>query len=182
MTFNKSLLIPLIIFAVLVLFLALGFRLQDPRLLPSVLINKPFPDFELRDLTEPEFVRGVADITGEVSLVNVWATWCPNCLIEHPELLRISRETSVPVYGINYNDDNLKAIRWLKRHEDPYDFSVIDGKGTLAINLGVYGAPETFVLDRNGVIRFRHVGPVTPKIWSETLLPVVEHLQRISDG
>ena len=182
MTFNKSLLIPLCIFVFLVVFLALGFRLQDPRLLPSALINKPFPEFELQDLTEPEIVRSVADLTGQVSLVNVWATWCPNCLIEHPELLRISRETSVPVYGINYNDNNSKALLWLKRHEDPYDFSVIDGMGTLAINLGVYGAPETFVLDGNGVIRFRHVGPVTPKVWSEILLPVVKHLQGVSDG
>jgi cytochrome c biogenesis protein CcmG/thiol:disulfide interchange protein DsbE len=88
----------------------------------------------------------------------------------------------LPLYGINYNDDNGKALGWLARHENPYVFSIVDDKGTLAIDLGVYGAPETFVLDASGVIRFRHVGPVTPEVWRETLLPVVEHLQGMSDG
>ncbi|MBT5701153.1 MAG: DsbE family thiol:disulfide interchange protein [Gammaproteobacteria bacterium] len=182
MTFNKSLLIPLGVFALMVVFLALGFGLKDPRLLPSVLIDKPFPKFELEDLRQPGRLRTIADISGEVSLVNVWATWCFNCLIEHPELLRISRETDVPLYGVNYNDENAKALNWLARHENPYEFSIVDDKGTLAIDLGVYGAPETFVLDANGVIRFRHVGPVTPEVWRQTLLPVVEHLQGMSDG
>ena len=182
MTFNKSLLIPLGVFALMVVFLALGFGLKDPRLLPSVLIDKPFPKFELEDLRQPGRLRTIADISGEVSLVNVWATWCFNCLIEHPELLRISRETDVPLYGVNYNDDNAKALSWLSRHENPYEFSIVDDEGTLAIDLGVYGAPETFVLDANGVIRFRHVGPVTPEVWRQTLLPVVEHLQGMSDG
>lgn len=182
MTFNKSLLIPLGVFALLVVFLALGFRLQNPHLLPSVLIDKPFPEFELEDLRQPDQLRTLADLSGEVSLVNVWATWCPNCLIEHPELLRISRETDLPLYGVNYNDDNEKALGWLARHENPYEFSIVDDQGTLAIDLGVYGAPETFVLDASGVIRFRHVGPVTPEVWQETLLPVVEHLQGMSGG
>jgi cytochrome c biogenesis protein CcmG, thiol:disulfide interchange protein DsbE len=181
-TFKKSLLIPLVVFALLVVFLALGFRLQDPRLLPSVLIDKPFPAFELEDLRQPDRLRTLADLSGEVSLVNVWATWCANCLVEHPELLRISRETDLSLYGVNYNDDNSKALRWLARHEDPYEFSIVDDQGTLAIDLGVYGAPETFVLDAHGVIRFRHVGPVTPEVWREKLLPVVEHLQGVSDG
>ena len=182
MTFKKSLLIPLVVFALLVVFLALGFRLQDPRLLPSVLIDKQFPAFELEDLRQPDRLRTLADLSGEVSLVNVWATWCANCLVEHPELLRISREKNLSLYGVNYNDDNSKALRWLARHEDPYEFSIVDDKGTLAIDLGVYGAPETFVLDAHGVIRFRHVGPVTPEVWREKLLPVVEHLQGVSDG
>lgn len=182
MTFNKSLLIPLGVFALLVVFLALGFRLQNPHLLPSVLIDKPFPMFELKDLREPALSRTVADLSGEISLVNVWATWCPNCLVEHPELLRISNETDLPLYGVNYNDDNQKALGWLARHGNPYEFSIVDDKGTLAIDLGVYGAPETFVLDASGVIRFRHVGPVTPEVWQETLRPVVEHLKGMSDG
>ena len=182
MTFKKSLLIPLVVFALLVVFLALGFRLQDPRLLPSVLIDKPFPAFELEDLGQPDRLRTLADLSGEVGLVNVWATWCANCLVEHPELLRISRETNLSLYGVNYNDDNSKALRWLARHEDPYEFSIVDDKGTLAIDLGVYGAPETFVLDAHGVIRFRHVGPVTPEVWREKFLPVVEHLRGMSDG
>ena len=182
MTFNKSLLIPLGVFLLLVVFLALGFRLQNPHLLPSALIDKPFPEFELEDLRQPGQLRTLADLSGEVSLVNVWATWCPNCLVEHPELLRISRETDLPLYGVNSNDDNRKALRWLQRHDNPYEYSIVDNKGTLAIDLGVYGAPETFVLDASGVIRFRHVGPVTPEVWREKLLPVVEHLQGKSDG
>ena len=182
MTFNKSLLIPLGVFVLLVVFLALGFRLQNPHLLPSVLIDKPFPEFGLKDLHEPDRLRTLADLAGQVSLVNVWATWCPNCLVEHPELLRVSRGGELPIYGVNYNDDTEKALVWLARHGDPYQFSIVDDKGALAINLGVYGAPETFVLDSSGVIRFRHVGPVTPAVWLETILPVVEHLQGLDDG
>lgn len=176
-SFNKSLLIPLVVFVLLVVFLALGFRLSDPHLLPSVLINKPFPDFALKDLHDENTTRTRADLVGEVSLANVWATWCPNCIIEHPVLMRISQEENIRIYGVNYNDENAKAIRWLERRDDPYQFSLVDDKGTLAIDLGVYGAPETFVLDRDGVIRFRYVGPVTENVWRETLSPVVELLR-----
>lgn len=180
--FNRSLLIPLAVFLVLVGFLALGFRLQDPKLLPSVLINKPFPEFSLLDLHDPGTTRTRGDLVGEVALVNVWGTWCPNCVIEHPELMRISREEGLPIYGVNYNDVNEKAVAWLQRKEDPYQFSIVDDKGTLAIDLGVYGAPETFVLDRNGVIQFRHVGPVTPDIWVKKVEPVVDHLKALTNG
>ncbi len=180
--FNKSLLIPLGVFAVLVVFLALGFGLKDPHLLPSALINKPFPEFELKDLHDPQVMRTRNDVIGEVSLVNVWGTWCPNCIVEHPELMRISREEDVPLIGINYNDDTAKAIKWLERREDPYQFSIVDDEGTLAIDLGVYGAPETFVVDKNGVIRFRYVGPVSKEIWERELSPVIEHLRSNDDA
>ncbi len=177
MTLSKSLLIPLGVFLVLVMFLGLGFGLKDPHYLPSVLIDKPMPDFSLVDLHETGRTRGREDLVGEISLVNVWATWCPNCVVEHPELMRISREERVPLYGINYNDDSDKARAWLRRYEDPYRFSVVDDKGTLAIDLGVYGAPETFIVDAAGVIRFRHVGPVNTMIWREQFVPVIEHLR-----
>jgi cytochrome c biogenesis protein CcmG/thiol:disulfide interchange protein DsbE len=177
-SFNKSLLIPLGVFLLLVVFLGLGFRLNNPHLLPSALINKPFPEFELTDLHNPETLRSREDLVGEVLLVNVWATWCPNCIVEHPELMRISREEGIRLVGVNYNDDNEKAVRWLQRREDPYAFSVVDNEGKLAIDLGVYGAPETFVVDRQGVIRFRYVGPVTRDVWKEKLSPVVAHLRR----
>ena len=170
---TRVLLIPLAVFVVLVMFLALGFRLEDARLLPSALINQRFPDFRLVDLQDAGITRTRQDLRGQVSLVNVWATWCPNCLIEHPELLRISQEENLPLYGINYNDDPIKANAWLQRHRDPYIFSVVDDTGTLAIDLGVYGAPETFVVDANGIIRFRHVGTVTPTVWQQKLGPVV---------
>ncbi len=177
LTLKKSLLIPLGVFLMLVVFLGLGFGLKDPHFLPSVLIDKPFPEFELVDLADDSVVRTEADLKGGLSLVNVWATWCPNCLVEHPELMRIAAEENIPIYGVNYNDDSVKARAWLKRHKDPYAFSIVDNKGTLAIDLGVYGAPETFVVDANGVIRFRHVGPVTPDVWQGEFVPVIQHLR-----
>ena len=177
MSFRAGLLVPLVVFLALAGLLALGFGLQDPRLLPSALIDKPFPEFALRDLHSPERLRTRADLLGEVSLVNVWGTWCPNCIIEHPELLRISREEALPLYGVNYRDDPLKALLWLERLEDPYRFSIVDDRGVLAIDLGVYGAPETFVVDAGGVIRFRHVGPVTPEVWARDIEPVVAYLK-----
>lgn len=177
MTLRKSLLIPLVVFLALVFFLALGFGLKDPHFLPSVLIDKPLPGFQLVDLHDAEITRSRDDLLGEISLVNVWATWCPNCVVEHPELMRISQEEGVPLYGVNYNDDSVKARAWLRRYKDPYRFSVVDAMGTLAIDLGVYGAPETFVVDASGVIRFRHVGPINSLIWREQILPVIEHLR-----
>ena len=177
MTLRKSLLIPLVVFLALVFFLALGFGLKDPHFLPSVLIDEPLPGFQLVDLHDAETTRSRDDLLGEISLVNVWATWCPNCVVEHPELMRISQEEGVPLYGVNYNDDSVKARAWLRRYKDPYRFSVVDAMGTLAIDLGVYGAPETFVVDASGVIRFRHVGPINSLIWREQILPVIEHLR-----
>lgn len=182
MNLSKSLLIPLGVFILLVVFLGLGFSLKDPHLLPSVLIDKPFPRFELRDLHEPDRMRTRSDLIGEVALVNVWGTWCPNCIIEHPELMRIANEEDIRIYGINYNDDAARARAWLERRKDPYAFSIVDDEGTLAIDLGVYGAPETFVIDRTGVIRFRHVGPVSYDIWQQQLEPVVEHLKGMDDA
>ena len=122
MTLRKSLLIPLAVFLVMVVFLALGFQLRDPHLLPSVLIDKPFPEFTLDDLADSNRKRTREDVVGRISLVNVWGTWCPNCVIEHPELMRISREEDIPLIGVNYNDDVVKARAWLKRRDDPYEF------------------------------------------------------------
>jgi cytochrome c biogenesis protein CcmG/thiol:disulfide interchange protein DsbE len=173
---NKSLLIPLAVFVALVLVLAVGFRLGDPHFLPSELIDQQFPDFALNELNAPARVITHDDLIGQVALVNVWATWCPNCLIEHPELMRISREEGLPLYGINYNDESAKARQWLVRHNNPFQFNIVDDQGKLGIDLGVYGAPETFVLDADGVIQYRHVGPVTRRVWEETLRPVVDLL------
>ena len=158
MTFRKSLLIPLAVFILLCGFLALGFRVDDPHHLPSMLIGKPLPDFALPDLHETDKIRSRSDLLGKVALVNVWGSWCPNCIIEHSELMRISREEQLPIYGINYRDDRKDALKWLEDRKDPYKFSIMDLEGRLAIDLGVYGAPETFVIDSKGVIQFRHVG------------------------
>lgn len=175
--FRKTLLIPFGAFLALAAVLALGFGLKDPHLLPSALVGKPFPRFELADLHDPGRMRTRADLEGEVALVNVWGTWCPNCVVEHPELMRIGREEGIPLYGINYRDDTAEALAWLRKRGDPYGFSIVDAEGSLAIDLGVYGAPETFVVDRRGVIRLRHVGPVTPDVWRRDVAPVVERLR-----
>lgn len=174
---RRVLLIPLAVFFILITILANGFRLDDPHLLPSVLIDRPFPDFQLTELHDPERLITVADLKGQVALVNVWATWCPNCLVEHPELTRIANVEGVPIYGINYNDDSQKARRWLARHGNPFSLNMVDNEGKLGIDLGVYGAPETFLLDANGVIQFKHVGTVTPEVWRSKLAPLIEQLR-----
>jgi cytochrome c biogenesis protein CcmG, thiol:disulfide interchange protein DsbE len=173
---TKSLFIPLGVFVLLVILLALGFGLKDPHFLPSELIDKPFPEFTLADLHDDRVVTEQA-LTGRVSLVNVWATWCPSCLVEHPELTRIAQDEGVPLIGINYNDDTVKARRWLARHGNPYQFHIVDDTGQLAIKLGVYGAPETYIVDTAGVIRYRHVGAVTTEVWNNTLAPAIQLIQ-----
>ena len=177
---KKVLLIPLGVFMTLVIILALGFRLEDPHLSPSVLIDRPFPEFALTELHDPDRIVTEADLKGEVALVNVWATWCANCLIEHPELMRIAHEEGVPIYGINYNDDSAKARRWLERHGNAYRFNMEDPDGKLGIDLGIYGAPETFLIDANGVIQFKQVGIVTPELWRQTLKPLIAQLREQS--
>ena len=166
MTFNKSLLIPLGVFVLLVVFLALGFRLQDPRLLPSVLIDKPFPEFELQDLRQPDQLRTLADLSGEVSLVNVWATWCFACRIEHPMLNQLA-DQGVAIVGINYKDQDAKAKSWLEQRGNPYQFNIVDTQGSLGFDLGVTGAPETYLVDAQGVIQYRRVGVVDQRVWDD---------------
>ncbi len=174
---NKSLLIPLLVFVLLVITLGVGFSLKDPHILPSELIDRPFPEFRAAELHNPDRTLTRADLMGEVSLVNVWATWCPNCVIEHPELLRISKEEGVPLYGVNYNDEVRKAQAWLRRYENPFKFNIVDDNGKLGIDLGVYGAPETFIVDAEGVIQYKHVGPVNRYIFDTEMKPVIEQLR-----
>ena len=167
---------PLAGFAALALVLYLGFSLRDPHLLPSALLDQPFPAFELPVLGSTGRRATQTDLLGEVRLVNVWATWCPTCLAEHDQLKRI-RGTGVSVVGINYKDDSAEAIAWLARHGDPYAFSVVDADGDLGVDLGVYGAPETFLLDAEGVIRYKHVGAVDEAIWRNEIAPAIEAIQ-----
>lgn len=178
---KKSLLIPLGIFVVLVGVLAAGFTLRNPHLLPSHMINKPFPQFKLAALNDPGKMLTAQDIKGKVALVNVWATWCPNCAMENPEMLRIAKNAGIPIYGIDYNDDPAKAAQWLKENGDPYRFNIVDSKGTLGLDLGVYGAPETFIVDANGIIHHRHVGPIDQQIFENEILPIVKRLRK-QDG
>lgn len=174
----RSLLIPLGIFLLLVIALAAGFTLRDPHLLPSQMINKPFPQFKLAALGDPGRILTTKDIEGKVALVNVWATWCPNCEMENPEMMRIAEKDGIPIYGIDYNDDPAKAVDWLKENGNPYKFNIVDDKGTLGINLGVYGAPETFIVDANGVIQHRHVGPIDREIFESEILPIIKQLRQ----
>ena len=167
---------PLAIFLPLAVALYAGFSLRDPHLLPSALLNKPFPQFELPRLAMDERVDRAA-LVGEPRLVNVWATWCPTCLAEHGELLRIRAQTGLSIVGINYKDERQAALEWLARHGNPYDFTIVDQHGDLGVDLGVYGAPETFLIDAAGVIRYKHVGAVDGDVWRAAIEPAWRAVQ-----
>lgn len=160
---------PLAAFVLLAGLLYAGFSLRDPHLLPSALLGKPFPGFELPRLDGGTATRAV--LVGEARLVNVWATWCPTCLAEHGLLLRLRAETGISIVGVNYKDDPALAKQWLARHGDPYEFNIIDADGDLGVDLGVYGAPETFLVDAAGVVRYKHVGALDAGVWRTALEP-----------
>jgi len=164
--------IPLIVALVLGIFLWQGLKL-DPRELPSALVGKPFPQFTLSTVKDENAAITQDALKGEVSLVNVWATWCVSCRQEHPELVRIAKETGMPIYGLNYKDTRPEAIRWLDEYLDPYRFSLFDADGRVGLDLGVYGAPETYIVDKEGIVRYRFVGVIDRNIWLNELLPEV---------
>jgi cytochrome c biogenesis protein CcmG/thiol:disulfide interchange protein DsbE len=167
--------IPLAVFAVLVGFLFVGLRL-NPREVPSPLVDKPAPAFQLTQLHAPEQRFGVADMKGKVWLLNVWASWCVSCREEHPFLMELAKQGSVPIVGLNYKDKPQDAMQWLTRFGNPYQLSVVDAEGRTGIDFGVYGVPETFLIDRDGVIRYKQIGPLTREAWQQTLLPLVKKL------
>lgn len=169
-------LLPLGIFVVLVGFLAVGLKLK-PREVPSPLIDKPAPAFVLARLDQPEQKVALDDMRGKVWLLNVWASWCVACLQEHPVLIEWSKSKSIPLYGLNYKDQRNDAIAWLAKHGNPYDVSIVDADGRVGIDYGVYGVPETFLIDKNGVIRYKQIGPITPDALDTTILPLVRKLQ-----
>jgi cytochrome c biogenesis protein CcmG/thiol:disulfide interchange protein DsbE len=169
-----KLFIPLIVFVVLGLFFWKGLSL-DPTHMPSALINKPMPEFQLPIVKDSDKQVTVEDMKGQPSLLNVWATWCVACKVEHPYLNKLSQQ-GVMIFGVNYKDNTESAQEWLAKLGDPYAFSVVDADGRLGIDLGVFGAPETYVLDRDGVIRYKHVGVVDERVWTETLQPIMKSL------
>ena len=171
----KKALIPLLIFLILVGFLAAGLSLK-PREIPSPLINKPAPAFSLPALDAPEQKVAVQDLRGKVWILNVWASWCVACRIEHPLLVEFSKTGTVPIYGLNYKDKRDDAIRWLERFGNPYARSLSDIDGLVGLDFGVYGVPETFVIDKTGVIRMKHIGPVTPEVLRDEILPLLRKL------
>lgn len=164
--------IPLLIALGMGLFLWQGLKL-DPRELPSALIGKPFPAFSLNTVKDPDVVLTEDVLKGEVSLVNVWATWCVSCRQEHPELVRIADESGIKIFGLNYKDTRPEAIRWLEEYLDPYQFSLFDEDGRVGLDLGVYGAPETYIIDKEGIVRYRFVGVIDRQVWLNELLPEV---------
>ena len=167
--------VPLGVFAALAVVLYFGFTLRDARILPSALLDRPFPAFDLPVLGG-DFRATETVLQGDIRLVNVWATWCPTCLAEHEQLKRI-RSTGIQIVGINYKDEPAEAEAWLRRHGDPYAFSIVDAAGDLGVDLGVYGAPETFLVDSGGVIRLKHVGDVNEAVWREILAPAIAALR-----
>jgi cytochrome c biogenesis protein CcmG/thiol:disulfide interchange protein DsbE len=169
--------IPLAIFVVLVIFLAIGLG-HDPHEVPSPLINKAAPAFQLPQLQEPNKTFSAAEMRGKVWLLNVWATWCLPCREEHPVLVELSRSGAVPVYGLDYKDRREDALSLLSESGNPYVLCASDADGRVAIDYGVYGVPETYLIDREGIIRFKHVGPLTPDVVQNTVLPLVKDLNK----
>ena len=169
-------LLPFGIFLVLAVFLAVGLNL-NPREVPSPLIDKPAPAFQLPQLHDTGRTLAAQDMKGKVWVFNVWASWCAACVEEHPLLVELSKRNLVPIVGLNYKDNRADALQWLQRRGDPYTLSAQDADGRVGIDYGVYGVPETYVIDKEGIIRFKHIGPVTPKVLDEQILPLVKRLQ-----
>ena len=174
-------LIPLALFLVLVVFLAIGLG-RDPHEVPSPLINKAAPTFRLPQLKEPTKTFSAADMRGKVWVLNVWASWCVSCRDEHPHLLEYAKTGAVPIYGLNWKDRREDALAWLGELGDPYVLSAADLDGRVAIDYGVYGAPETYLIDQNGTIRYKQIGEVTPDVWEDKFLPLVQQLNREGAG
>ena len=168
----KRFVIPLVVFGALVVFLAIGLT-RDPREVPSPFIGKPAPAFSLATLADPARVLTPADLRGKVWLLNVWASWCVACRQEHPLLVEFSRSNRVPIIGLDYKDKRDDAAAWLARFGNPYAASIVDADGRTGIEYGVYGVPETFLIDREGVIRYKRIGPLTAEALRDEVLPLI---------
>ena len=168
--------IPLVLFIIMAIFLALGLNLK-PSEIPSPLLNKPAPVFSAPKLQTPEEKLSPADLKGRVWLFNVWASWCTSCRAEHPVLNRLAGQHTIEIVGLNYKDDPKDAKNWLNTLGNPYNVSIMDQDGRIGIDYGVYGVPETFVIDKKGLIRYKHTGPVTAEDVQQTFLPLIAKLQ-----
>lgn len=170
-------LIPLALFAVLVGFLIVGLQ-RDPREIPSPLVQKPAPAFNVAQLVAADKTFSPADMKGQVWMLNVWASWCVACREEHPLLVQLKGAKIVPVVGLDYKDQRPVALKFLSQNGDPYDLSAFDVDGRVGIDYGVYGVPETFIIDKNGIIRHKQIGPITPEALEKTILPLIEKLKQ----
>jgi cytochrome c biogenesis protein CcmG/thiol:disulfide interchange protein DsbE len=173
-------LIPLTVFILLVGLFIVGLR-YDPRLVPSPLIDKPAPSFELPQLKASEKKISNSDLLGEVVMLNVWASWCVACRQEHPLLVELAKNTDFKIIGLNYKDARKDAMQWLAHYGDPYFLSIVDLDGRVGIDFGVYGVPETFILDQAGIIRYKHIGPITQEVLDSKILPLIKRLEKNED-
>lgn len=167
--------LPLLVFVALGALLFAGVRLadtRDPNAIPSPLLGRPAPDFALPSLHEPDRVITPETLRGAPYVLNVWGSWCPSCRIEHPLVEALARSGRIRVIGFNYKDQREDALRWLQQFGDPYEFSIVDLDGRKAIDFGVTAAPETFVIDAEGIVRFKHTGPLTPDVIERDILPL----------
>jgi cytochrome c biogenesis protein CcmG/thiol:disulfide interchange protein DsbE len=171
--------LPFVVFVVLAGFLYRGLNL-DPHEVPSPLIGKAAPPFNLPQLHDPAKSFSPQEMKGKVWLLNVWASWCVSCKEEHPILVQLSRQNIVPIYGLDYKDKRADAEMTLNGGGDPYTLTVSDTDGRIGIDYGVYGVPETYVIDKQGVIQYKQIGPITPKSLNETILPLVAKLEKQS--
>lgn len=173
----RRFLLPFFAFLLLLAFLGIGLRL-NPREVPSPLIGKPAPAFSLSRLHEPAETISAQGMAGRVWIFNVWASWCAACQQEHPLLMTLARDAGVPIVGLNYKDKREEGVAWLQQHGNPYTVSAFDGDGRVGIEYGVYGVPETFVIDKQGVIRLKFTGPLTRQVIDKELLPLLRTLDR----
>ncbi len=169
--------LPLVAFIVLAVFLYIGLGL-NPREVPSPLIDKPAPAFSLPQLYDPAKKFSAAEMKGRVWLLNVWASWCVSCRDEHPVLVMLAQKNIVPIYGLDYKDKQGDAVLWLKEGGNPYTVVASDTDGRIGIDYGVYGVPETYVIDKQGIIRYKQIGPVTTESLDKTILPLVHKLEQ----
>ncbi len=176
MKLSMRMLIPFGVFVLLLGFLGAGLYL-NPSLVPSPLVGKSAPPFTLAQLHDPRETVSNEDMRGQVWLLNVWASWCVSCRYEHPLLVELARENIVPIYGLNYKDRREDAIGWLRSFGDPYVQSLHDFDGRVGMDYGVYGVPETYVIDADGMIRYKQIGPITADVLKDTILPLVRELQ-----
>ncbi len=171
-------LLPLGIFVVLVALLAVGLNL-NPREVPSPLVGKPAPDFTVPQLNAADQTFSPKEMLGKVWLFNVWASWCVSCREEHPVIVEYAKAGKLPpVVGLNYKDKREDGLRWISRFGDPYLLSAFDANGRVGIDYGVYGVPETYLIDKAGVIRFKQIGPITPEVLEKKILPLVQELNK----
>lgn|SRR3990167_2920814 len=167
--------VPLFVFIVLLFFLWQGLYLK-PHHIPSPLINKALPEFKIISLKNDQDFITNRDFIGKITMLNVFATWCISCQVEHPALMDIARRNRVVIYGLDYKDDRIAVRRWLHGYGNPYEKVLFDSTGELGIDLGVYGTPETFIIDQKGIIRYKYIGPINLRVWQDKLLPEIEKL------